>query len=133
MSGLSNLAQITLSEVSHLRGHHLKVKPNTDIVDNGADVLVLVNLPGVELCNISLELDGHELTVSGHSCCENKPQALPLRMLSMEFVDVQYCLTLELSPEVDDTAVRAFLCNGVLAINLPRRPRVKRQILIEHD
>lgn len=111
-----------------------RIRPHTDIVDNGREVLVLLNMPGVPIRDIMVEVDGHELTVSGCSSCGNKAKSLPAAasMVAMEFVDVEYRLTLELSPELDNTGIRAFFRDGVLVVNLPRRPKVQRRIPVEN-
>ncbi|MFW5489303.1 MAG: Hsp20/alpha crystallin family protein [Desulfovibrio sp.] len=95
-----------------------KIKPATDIVEQEDGFHIFLDMPGVGMDNMAIDLNENELIVSGtspHDCDDNRNLAV------MEFTGCEYRRTFTLSDAVDKEKIKASMDNGVLTIHLPRR------------
>jgi HSP20 family protein len=101
---------------------------NTWVGDS--DVVIDVELPGVEPKDVDIAIAGNELTVSGKRTAE--PVADNEVAQRQELPFGEFSRTIELPYEVDATATKAKYHNGVLRITAPRTGSEKpRKIQIE--
>ena len=106
--------------------HRRRIRPATDIVERPDGILLLINLPGVNPENLSVEADHRYLCV----------RSLPSRggpdggsglspaggsVLALEFVNREYEIRVALSSAQDIEHIAARLKDGVLSVLLPRR------------
>lgn len=95
-------------------------RPLADVVETEDDVLILVELPGLEREDVSLEVHGSELAVFG----ERKP---PVDLAGVTFQSMErsygcFSRRFSLPMEIDPAAVEAKMRSGLLHILVPKRP-----------
>lgn len=95
-------------------------------------LLVRASLPGVEAKEISLEIDGDLLTLSGRF--PEEPQGVEILSRHLERPRGKFTRALRLPFEVDAARVEARLERGVLEVRIPRlakNPPVKIPVVTE--
>ena len=108
-------------------------RPLADVVETADGFLILVELPGLEREDVSLEVHGHELAVFG----ERKP---PAELAGVAFQNMErsygcFSRRFALSEEIDPSAVEARMRAGLLYIRISKRPprRENRNIVISFE
>jgi HSP20 family protein len=103
--------------------------PLADVVETPDTYLIDVDLPGVKRDDISIELEGNELTISGEL---NEKQREGLFRRRMRRVGrFEYRATLPRDAKTDENAVDAELNDGVLTVKIPKDAAAKpRRIAI---
>ncbi len=104
-----------------------KVVPLVDIYENENEILLHVDMPGVEKDKITINIDNGRLHLSG------------LRKMDVkgaenwaEFGDAEYVRSFSVPQTIDVEKVNAELKNGVLQLHLPKSEAAKpRQIEIK--
>lgn len=107
------------------RAHEWAASPRVDVFEDGNDVVVKAEVPGLEKDEIELLLEGNTLTLKGEKKKEEK----------IEDKDYSYCeryygtfsRTVELPVDVQADKVSATLTNGVLEIRLPKTEAAKKK------
>ena len=95
-------------------------RPLADVVETAEGVLILVELPGLEREDVSLEVHGSELAVFG----ERKPPAglVGAAFQSMERSYGCFSRRFALPMEIDPPSVEARMRAGLLHVFVPKRP-----------
>ena len=90
--------------------------PPVDLIDLPGELVVLVDLPGVDKDEVRLEgsSDMIEITADRTSKYDNAEH------LVRERAQREYYRSIKLPTTVDDTAARASLLDGVLEVHLPK-------------
>ncbi len=97
-------------------GKPWRCAPAGDIYESEQDVVIIIDLPGVEPDGVELELSGNILSVLGkasHDAAEG-------RLLFSEYHSHDYFRSFEMTESVDTSEVSAALADGVLQITLPK-------------
>ncbi len=96
--------------------------PAMTALETDADYSFEFDLPGLGEGDVELELLDGVLTIRG-----NWPAAPPdgAKVLRNERASGEFTRTIRLPGEVDETAVRAEIQNGVLCLALPKRPEAQ--------
>lgn len=104
--------------------------PNVDVVEAEEQVVVTIDLPGIDPDGIEIVLQGNMLTVKGrHPVIEKSPRETSHRR---ERPLGAFCRSIPLPVAVDPDHVNAESRHGVLTIRLAKADRLKsRQIPIE--
>lgn len=121
-----NKAIDTLGLRTDIRGS----SPAIDLIETNDDVLVLVNLPGVDPNQVEITLTGNMLTVKGQQPCveEAAGQIVHRRERPLG----TFCRSIPLPVAVNSEQVSAESRHGVLTIRIGKAERVKsRQIPID--
>lgn len=100
-----------------------KFAPAVDIFDNGEEIVLIADMPGVPGNAVDVNLDRGNLTVRGRV---NAP--VPNGQLVLEEFRVgDYVRTFAVSEDIDPSGIEAELKDGVLLVRLPkaeeRKPR----------
>lgn len=108
-------------------------RPLADVVETPEGFLILVELPGLEREDVSVEVHGSELVVFG----ERRPPA-DLSGAAFQNMERSYgCFSrrFTLSAEIDPSAVEARMRAGLLHIRISKRPprRENRNISISFE
>jgi len=98
------------------------VIPLVDMYEEGGDLVVKADLPGIKKENIDISLSGTTLTISGERKTEETTEKKGYT--SYERLEGSFCRTFELPVEVDVDKVKAHLDSGVLEIRLPKTAQV---------
>ena len=95
-----------------------KVVPLVDIYENEDEILLHVDMPGVEKENVTINLDNGKLHLSGLRKMEVKGAEN-----WVEFGDAEYKRSFSVPQTIDSERVNAELKNGVLRLHLPKSDR----------
>ncbi len=102
------------------------IKPVVDIFENEAEVLLIAEVPGVQLGDVDLHLHKGELTLLAYT--RREAPGDPERV---EFEPVGYRRTFAVRRGLDEARITAGLQRGLLTIHLPKSDALKpRQIPI---
>jgi HSP20 family protein len=95
--------------------------PNVDILDDGANVRVLIELPGIEAEDVTLTIRGRVLTARGSKSGRIRTRE-GIRFFCMERYFGTFVKSVPLPRPVNTHRAVAKLKNGVLEIVFPRVP-----------
>jgi len=99
--------------------------PAIDVLDEGGKVDVYCDLPGMDLKDIEVTLANNVLSIKG----ERKPSGERRKVFKDEGWVGVFQRTVSLPPTIDPDGVKAELSDGVLRIELSKKPEAKpRQI-----
>jgi HSP20 family protein len=104
--------------------------PKLDVVDRDADVLVRVEVPGVNKEDIEVSLTGNLFTVKGRTRREEKEEKGDY--YRCEISQGSFSRTVSLPAEVDDSQAKAQLTDGILEITLPKVEKAKKRAIKIH-
>jgi|GEM_PF-267828 len=90
--------------------------PAIDIYESERDVVILIDLPGVEPDGVEIELAGHILSVLGKASRDEGRGILLFR----EYHSQDYFRAFVMTETIDTSHVSAALADGVLEITLPK-------------
>lgn len=94
-----------------------------------ADVIIRCDMPGVSEIDLEVTIENKVLTVTGYQMGQGKEGC---ETLVSEYQTGIYQRTFGLSRDLDDSAVKARLKDGVLEIELPKaREAQPRRIAVE--
>lgn len=103
--------------------------PNVDILEGKDELLLLADMPGVELDDVSIQFEQGMLTVHGR-VRERAPSGG--RSLVLEYGIGDFHRTFRVSEAIDASKIHAELDNGVLTLHLPKVEAVRpRQIQVK--
>jgi len=92
--------------------------PPVDVLDSEAAIVVTLDVPGVSKDDISIELDGCELTVSGERVRAAGDGEASYQRTERRFGS--FARTLRLADGVDEAAISADYAAGVLTVTIPK-------------
>jgi HSP20 family protein len=102
-----------------------KMLPVVDIYEEGGDVVMKADLPGVKKEDIHLDLSDNILTLSGDRKTEEKAEKGNL--YRYERSHGSFSRSFELPAEVDKEKITAHLEEGVLEIRLPKTEKAGKE------
>jgi HSP20 family protein len=97
--------------------------PLVDIEETDDDYVVEAELPGVKRENVSIDLAGSELTITGE--VKERERTGRLRQRTRRSGRFEY--RVRLPEQVDDQSVDAKLVDGVLTVRIPKSERAQRR------
>ena len=107
----------------------LLFKPAVDIFESGTAVTLLVDLPGVETENLSVDLKEDTLTISA---CVTPLKKENETVLLSEYEEGSYYRQFSLTQEVDQQKIDAQLAEGVLRLTMHKAEKaVPRKIEVK--
>lgn len=96
------------------------LRPNVDISEGKKAYTVRAELPGVDMKDVSLELDGHVLVIHAEKRQEQEDEDEGYHWVERSYGVVQRMLSLPEDADVD--AIEARFKNGVLKLRIPKQP-----------
>lgn len=93
--------------------------PNVHMTDEGTALRIWAELPGVEVDSLEIDVDRTTLTLSGK---RNTPTPEGYTAHRRERGDLEFTRSFSLPCRVDLEKTRASLDDGVLTVELPKRP-----------
>jgi len=93
-------------------------KPRVDILREGGDIVVVVELPGAGKEWLDLEIEGHQLLVRGH-----RPDPYPLARdaICRQLNHGRFATSLDIPAEFDLSRAKAAYQAGFLHVRIPRK------------
>jgi HSP20 family molecular chaperone IbpA len=95
--------------------------PRVDIVENGDELVLYVDLPGVEQEDLDLRFEHGELIIEGRV----QPRHNEKRLVHAEYGIGDFYRTFSINEVIDSTKVSAEITGGVLTVHLPKTEAVK--------
>ena len=100
--------------------------PPVDVYENGDELLLYADIPGVTRDEVALHLANNQLTIEAQRKPVNQG-----KLLAAEFGPVDYVRSFSVPPGLDPDKVTAEFREGVLCIHLPKSAAIKpRQIQV---
>ncbi len=98
-------------------------KPAVDILEHDGNLLLRMEIPGVDEKDIELKLEGTVLTVKGER--KNTFESDGYNLYQVESYYGPFSRSFTLPETVDPDKISAQYKNGILTITLPQKPEVK--------
>jgi HSP20 family protein len=98
------------------------IVPPVDIIEDADGITVKADLPGVARENLSIGVDGDQLTVEAGV---NLGEASGMQSVYAEIRVPQYRRVFVLSRDLDTERISASLANGVLTLRVPKSEQAK--------
>lgn len=121
-SPFSLLSRRTWPETSELAEFET-LSPRVDIFEEGNEVVLKADLPGMEKKDIDITLADNMLTISGERTHEEKVEKGSYVMC--ERTHGSFFRRFELPSDIDAEKIKAHLGNGVLEVRLPKTEESK--------
>ena len=96
--------------------------PDTDIYETADALLVVMEIPGVDLDRLEIRLDDGVLSVEGHIDFANYAQ---LRPVYTEYNVGNFSRSFQLAGDFDPEGITATLADGVLTLELVKHEKAK--------
>ncbi len=96
---------------------------NTDVKDNGNSYTLAAELPGFDKEDISIDINGDQLTIQAHHKRENDQKDAQGNYLRRERYYGSYSRSFDIS-EIEADNITAAYENGVLKLELPKKNAV---------
>jgi HSP20 family protein len=99
--------------------------PSVDVIDRDVEILIRVEIPGVEKKDVEVSVSDHTLNIRGslkHPQKEEKHEYIRRELLQENF-----SRDMGLPSGVDTTNISAHLHDGILEIHLPKDEQIKRR------
>lgn len=96
------------------------LRPNVDISEGKKAYTVRAELPGMELGDLSIEVDDHTLEIRGEKRRESSEEDEGYHWVERSYGTVQRVLSLP--EDADCEAIDAKFRNGVLKLHIPKHP-----------
>jgi HSP20 family protein len=101
--------------------------PPVDVFENGDEVLVIADVPGVALAAIDVHVENGTLTLEAKRVTENVGPAL-----AREYDEVDFARTFRIPAGIDTANIKAEAKNGTVLVRLPKIAAVKaRKIAVQ--
>jgi HSP20 family molecular chaperone IbpA len=117
-----------MSDTITAEGNRLRVRPATDVFETEDSLVVLVDVPGVDLESLDLTLEESVLRLRARSTLGAPEGWEPL---GSEFELPDYERSFRLAAEVDQDSVEARLENGRLRVELRKLAPPTRRITVQ--
>ncbi len=106
------------------------LRPAMDVIENENEVVIRVDLPGLSPDDLSIQVDGNLLTISGEFASADEQEGE--RYHHRERRAGEFKRSLRLSELIDTEHVAATFENGVLNLALPKLPEAQpKQIKVQ--
>jgi len=97
--------------------------PAVDILEKEGNVILRVEVPGINEKDIDLKLEGNTLTLKGEKKLENEEERNNYHRMESYYGSFSRSFTLPDS--VDRDHIKADYKNGILTITIPQKPEVR--------
>jgi HSP20 family protein len=107
-------------------GSSALLKPSVDIGATDTEYTISIEVPGVDVKDVELEIAGNALTVRGEKRQEKEDQDKNFYRVERSYGMFQRVLSLP--EDADRENIKATSKNGVLTIRMPRRPQPREDV-----
>lgn len=99
--------------------------PLMDLYEEGNELVVKAELPGIAKEDLTVTVSGNTLTVSGEKKQEEKVEKKDYHRIERSYGS--FCRSMRLPKEVDDNKVKASFNNGILEVRLSTTKKAKQK------
>lgn len=96
--------------------------PNADIYENAEELVVVLDIPGVEKGDVEVRVENEQLHIEARV---NLDKYASFKPVYTEYNIGHFTRTFRLSNKIDSAGINARVDNGVLALRLPKVPEAK--------
>lgn len=115
------ISNIFLWDKPHPKGKLKPWKPLCNVYEEEHEIVVVFELPGIDMAHCSLSFDHGILTLEGHRMEFPKPgRGSKIQYHMIEIIDGKFERNLKVSVNIDTTAITASYDKGFLTIKLPK-------------
>ena len=107
-------------------GKNIPFVPDMDVSETDKGFIVLMDLPGLEEKDISVEISHHILSVKGEKSINREEKGKKFHR--MERMSGSFSRSLQLPPAINSNDVEASFKDGVLTITIPKSPEAQNQV-----
>ena len=107
----------------------ISVSPKTDIYEKGEEIIIKMDMPGINKDEINLAVTPNTIEVSAEH--NEKKEEANKKYLRKERTSRSYSQFLELPAEIDPDSVEAKYENGVLTIKAKKSEKNKKKVKVE--
>jgi HSP20 family molecular chaperone IbpA len=100
--------------------HPRAITPAVDVFENGEEILVVADVPGVPADGIELQIENDTLTLIAR-----RPPRHGSPALVREYDEVDFSTTFRIPAGIDASAITAETKNGTLVVKLPKAAAAK--------
>ncbi|MBV9949381.1 MAG: Hsp20/alpha crystallin family protein [Myxococcales bacterium] len=115
---VSNASNGSLAQRPHQRQ---VVAPPVDVFENGDELLIIADIPGVAADSVDLRFENDTLTLDAR----RPPAKGESPALVREFDDLDFQTTFRIPAGIETGAIRAETKNGTLVVHLPKAAAAK--------
>ena len=101
--------------------------PAVDILEKADELVMTVDLPGLEASDVELTVDKDQLTIRGERTSETAAEGESFRRV--ERFSGTFERTFRISDQVNAAAIEARFKNGVMTVVLPKREETKPRVV----
>ena len=98
--------------------------PKMDVINRKKDVLVKVELPGIDKKDLDISITNNQLVIKAKTCHEEKEEKGDY--LKQEISESEIYRSVLLPADVDDSKVKTSFKNGMLKLTIPKQKNSKR-------
>jgi HSP20 family molecular chaperone IbpA len=107
--------------------HARSVSPPVDVFENGDEVLLVADVPGVPAAGVDVRIENGTLTLEARRPSEPRGPAL-----AREYDEVDFARTFRIPAGIDTANITAESKNGTVVVRLPKVAAVKpRKITVQ--
>ena len=114
---VENKKEVSLEKAQTIPGK--QYIPATDIAETDKELLLYMDMPGVDRKKVEINLNKNVLSINGQ--IDSQPSG-DLKLIYSEYNSGQFTRRFELSNEIDQTKIEARMNDGVLFLKLPKVP-----------
>ena len=115
------------SRMEDLWGTYEMHSPNMDVIDREKEIVVQVEVPGVEKKDLDISVTDNVLTVKGKSSFESKTEKDDY--YKSEIKKGSFSRSISLPANVDSSRIKANMKNGLLELSLPKTGASKKKTI----
>lgn len=104
----------------------MKPSPSVDIYEEGDDIVVKSELPGMTKDDIEVNITENTITISGEKKSEEKVEKKNYYRLERSYGS--FCRSFELPAEIKPDKAKASFKDGVLEVRLPKSEEAKKKV-----
>ena len=104
------------------------VAPPVDVFENGDEILIVADVPGVPGDGIDLRVENGTLTLLAKRPADSDESPALVR----EYEEVDFATTFRIPSGIDTTAIAAETKNGTLVVRLPKAAGAKPRKVLVH-
>jgi HSP20 family protein len=113
--------EVHSTAAEQMQGSGLAYVPDVDIYASRDEILFVVDLPGVEKGDVSMEINENDTLILKAKCKHCEPSEAMLRQYDIG----DYYRAFQLTDEYDKDKGKATLENGTLTLRIPKREEAK--------
>jgi HSP20 family protein len=107
-----------MEEIEPTAGQESTIRPLADVLETDGEVIVIMDLPGVDKQNVDITISDRELSVVAEKKRQEEEQARDYHKRERTYKRFERMVSLPVGVKMDEAT--ASLANGVLSVTIPK-------------